>query len=138
MAATVVAPSVMTPHQIQSALNGAVPSDRVLIRPIDLIAWASDASFYRIIPKAVIQTQSLDEIRALFAFSHQTRIPMTFRAAGTSLSGQAISDGLLVEVARNWRDLQVEDGGKTIRLQPGVHRRARQSGAGSLRRQDRS
>ena len=45
---------------------------------------------------------------------------MTFRAAGSSLSGQSISDGLLVEVARHWRNLQVEDGGKRIRVQPGV------------------
>ena len=45
---------------------------------------------------------------------------MTFRAAGTSLSGQAISDGLLVEVARNFRDLQVLENGGKIRVQPGV------------------
>ncbi len=120
MAATLVVPSQMSSHEIQSALSGLVSSDRVLIRPIELIAWASDASFYRLIPKAVVQTQSLDEIRALFVFSQQTGIPMTFRAAGTSLSGQAVSDGLLVEVARNWRDLRVEEGGKRIRLQPGV------------------
>ena len=120
MAATLVAPSELSSEEIQSALNGLIPSNRVLVRPIDLIAWASDASFYRLIPKAVIQTKTVDEIRALFAFSHQTRIPMTFRSGGTSLSGQAVSDGLLVETARNWRDLQVEDGGKTIRLQPGV------------------
>ena len=44
---------------------------------------------------------------------------MTFRAAGSSLSGQSISDGLLVEVARHWRDLKVEDGGKKIRFSPG-------------------
>ncbi len=110
----------MTSHEIQSALNGFVPSERILVRPIELIAWASDASFYRMIPKAVVQTQNVEEIRALFAFSQQNRIPMTFRAAGTSLSGQAISDGLLVEVARNWRDLRVEESGKQIRLQPGV------------------
>jgi D-lactate dehydrogenase len=120
VAATLVAPSELSSEEIRSALNGLIPSNRVLVRPIDLIAWASDASFYRLIPKAVIQTKTVDEIRALFAFSHQTRIPMTFRSGGTSLSGQAVSDGLLVETARNWRDLQVEDGGKTIRLQPGV------------------
>jgi len=45
---------------------------------------------------------------------------MTFRAAGTSLSGQSLSDGLLVDIARHWRTLKVEDGGKQIRLQPGV------------------
>src|ERR1700758_3029738 len=120
MGGRVGAPSAKTPHEIQSALNAVVPSDRVLIRPIELIAWASDASFYRMIPKAVVQTQSLEEIHALFAFSRQSRIPMTFRAAGTSLSGQSISDGLLVEVARHWRELWVEEGGRKIRLQPGV------------------
>jgi len=120
MAATLVAPTALSSQEIQSALQASVPGDRVLIRPIELIAWASDASFYRMIPKAVVQTKTLDEVRALFAFSRETRVPMTFRAAGTSLSGQAISDGLLVEVARNWRELWVEDGGRTIRLQPGV------------------
>ena len=45
---------------------------------------------------------------------------MTFRAAGTSLSGQAVSDGILVEVARHWRDVKVEAEGKRVRVQPGV------------------
>ena len=120
MAATLLAPAEISSKEIQLALNGFIPSERILVRPIDLIAWASDASFYRLIPKAVVQAQSLDEIRALFEFSQQTRIPMTFRAAGTSLSGQSISDGLLVEVARNWRDVRVEESGKKIRVQPGV------------------
>jgi len=120
VAATQLTPVELSSEEIQLALGGFVARDRVLVRPIDLIAWASDASFYRLIPKAVVQTQSLDEVRALFAFSQQTRTPMTFRAAGTSLSGQSISDGLLVEVARNWRELQVENGGKKIRVQPGV------------------
>jgi len=120
MAATLVRPTEMSSQQIQSSLNAFMPSDRVLIRPIELIAWASDASFYRLIPKAVVQTQTIEEVRALFAFSRESRLPMTFRAAGTSLSGQSVSDGLLVEVARNWRGLWVEEGGKRIRLQPGV------------------
>ena len=110
----------LSSEEIKSSLATAIAADRVLIRPIDLIAYASDASFYRLIPKAVVQAQSVEEIRALFAFSQQTHIPMTFRAAGTSLSGQAVSDGLLVEVARNWRELRVEEGGRKIRVQPGV------------------
>jgi len=120
MATTLLAPSTMSSQEIQSALHAFMPSDRVLIRPIEVIAWASDASFYRMIPKAVVQAQNVDEIRSLFVFSRQSRIPMTFRAAGTSLSGQSVSDGLLVEVARNWRDLWVEERGARIRLQPGV------------------
>ncbi|MGA8199358.1 MAG: FAD-binding and (Fe-S)-binding domain-containing protein, partial [Candidatus Sulfotelmatobacter sp.] len=107
-------------EEIKSELAAAVDASRILIRPIELVAYASDASFYRLIPKAVVQADGVDEIRALFAFSRQHRIPMTFRAAGTSLSGQSISDGLLVDIARHWRILNVEDGGRQIRVQPGV------------------
>ena len=120
MSTTVLAPAQLSSEQIKSSLATAIAADRVLIRPIDLIAYAADASFYRLIPKAVVQAQTVEEVRALFAFSQQVQIPMTFRAAGTSLSGQAISDGLLVEVARNWRGLSVEDAGRKIRVQPGV------------------
>ena len=120
MAVAVIAPLQITSEEIKAELSPSIEAGRVLIRPIDLIAYASDASFYRLIPKAVVQTQGLDEIRTLFAYSRQQRIPLTFRAAGTSLSGQSISDGLLVDVARNWREVKVEDGGRQIRVQPGV------------------
>ncbi|HWT83846.1 MAG TPA: FAD-binding oxidoreductase, partial [Candidatus Methylomirabilis sp.] len=93
---------------------------RVLTRPIDRIAYASDASFYRLIPKAVVLPRSIREVQSLFRLSHEHRIPLTFRAAGTSLSGQAVTDGILVEVAKNWRQISVEDNGKRVRVQPGV------------------
>ena len=93
---------------------------RVLTRPIDRIAFASDASVYRMVPQAVVLARGVEEIQALFRFSREHRIPMTFRAAGTSLSGQAVTDGILVEVARYWREARVEAGGRRIRVQPGV------------------
>ena len=113
-------PRKSRPNKSSRRWPATIAANRILIRPIDLIAFASDASFYRLIPKAVVQAQNVKEIQALFAFSQQMQIPMTFRAAGTSLSGQSISDGLLVEVARNWRELRVEEGGRKIRVQPGV------------------
>jgi D-lactate dehydrogenase len=120
MATTTLAPSQVSPEEIKSALASSISSERILSRPIDRIAYASDASFYRLIPKAVVQARSVQEIQALFAYSHKENLPLTFRAAGTSLSGQSISDGLLVEVARHWRGLWVEDGGNKLRVQPGV------------------
>ncbi|MBS1876861.1 MAG: FAD-binding oxidoreductase [Acidobacteria bacterium] len=105
---------------IQSELAAIVEADRVLTRPIDLISYASDASFYRLVPRAVVQSRNVEEIRNLFAFSQRAGIPMTFRSAGTSLSGQAVTDGLLIDTARHWRGLWVEDGGRRIRVQPGV------------------
>jgi D-lactate dehydrogenase len=105
---------------LRHSLEAIVGPDRVLDRPVDLIAFASDASFYRLIPKAVVLAASTEEVRALFAFSHAQRIPMTFRAAGTSLSGQAVTDGIMVEVARNWRGIKVLEGGAKVWVQPGV------------------
>ncbi len=105
---------------LRDALAAIVGPDRVLDRPVDLIAFAADASFYRLIPKAVAFASSIEEVRSLFRLSHDLKVPMTFRAAGTSLSGQSISDGILVEVARNWRSLQVLEGGAKVKVQPGV------------------
>ena len=105
---------------LHADLARVVGAERVLARAIDRIAWASDAGFYLLVPKAVVHARSLDEVRGLFAVSRQHGVPLTFRAAGTSLSGQAITDGILVEVARGFRGLIVEDEGRKIRLQPGV------------------
>ena len=106
--------------QLLEQLTAVIDRKRVLTRPIDLIAFASDASFYRLIPKAVVLARDIAVIQALFRLSHKYRVPLTFRAAGTSLSGQAVTDGILVEVARHWRKANVEAEGKRVRVQPGV------------------
>ena len=108
------------PASIQHLLRDLIDPERILIRPIERIAFASDASFYRLIPRAVIQPTTNEEIKYLFRFSHQHRIPLVFRAGGTSLSGQAITDGILVDIGRYWRNVRVEQNGKTIRVQPGL------------------
>jgi D-lactate dehydrogenase len=110
----------VVPSWLIEELARIVPRERILDRPIDRIAFASDASFYRLIPKAVIFTESVDEVKALLEYSRRRNIPLTFRAAGTSLSGQAVSDGLLVEVARHWRQAEVLDGGRRVRVRPGM------------------
>ncbi|MFZ3262692.1 MAG: FAD-binding and (Fe-S)-binding domain-containing protein [Terriglobales bacterium] len=120
MAVATLARPALSPEQLRSMLGQVVDERRVLVRPIDLIAYASDASFYRLIPKAVVQAASEKEVAGLFQFSHDHAIPITFRAAGTSLSGQAISDGLLVEIARNFRNHQILENGRKIRVQPGL------------------
>ena len=111
--------SVM-PADLESQLRKIIEPSRVLTRPIDLIAFAADASFYRLVPKAVVLARGVEEVGDLFRFSHEHRIPLTFRAAGTSLSGQAVTDGILVEVARHWKLIKVEEEGRTVRVQPGV------------------
>jgi D-lactate dehydrogenase len=101
-------------------LERILPPERILDRPIDVAAYASDASFYRLVPRAVLRPESIAEVREIFALSRRRRVPMTFRAAGTSLSGQAITDGLLVDVGHGWRGIEPLDGGRRVRVQPGA------------------
>jgi D-lactate dehydrogenase len=92
----------------------------VLTGALDRLAFANDASVYRMVPRGVAQPASIDEVRGLFRLSHRQRIPLTFRAAGTSLSGQAVTDGILVDVSRHWRSVEVLEDGAAVRVQPGV------------------
>ena len=108
------------PVDLVAALGRCVAPERVLTRTLDRVAFASDASFYRLMPEAVVLPSSVDEVQRLFALSRERGIPLTFRAAGTSLSGQSLSDGLLVEVARHWRAAKVEDDGLRVRARPGM------------------
>ncbi|MDR3673260.1 MAG: FAD-binding and (Fe-S)-binding domain-containing protein [Holophaga sp.] len=105
---------------LRQSLQAIVGPGQVLVRTAERMAWAADAGFYRLIPRAVVFAGSVAEVQALFRLGRQTGIPVTFRAAGTSLAGQAISDGLLVEVARHWQGIQVLDGGARVKVQPGV------------------
>jgi len=105
---------------LREGLQEILPPDEILDRPIDLVAHAADASFYRLVPRAVVRPRSLADIQQLFALCRRERIPLTFRTAGTSLSGQAITDGILADVARHFRGLEVLDGGRLVRVEPGV------------------
>jgi D-lactate dehydrogenase len=110
----------MADPNLRADLERILGKDRILDRPVDRVAFAADASVYRLIPRAVVFPRTVAEVQGLFAYSRASGLPMTFRAAGTSLSGQAVSDGLLVEVARWWRRVEVLDGGARVRVQPGA------------------
>ena len=67
-----------------------------------------------------MRPRDLEEVRALLAFARANGRHLTFRTAGTSLSGQALSDDILVELAPLWRESRVLDGGARVWTQPGV------------------
>jgi D-lactate dehydrogenase len=83
-------------------------------------AFANDAGPYLLIPQAVLQPKDEDEIRRIFIASREKRIPICFRAGGTSLSGQSVTDGWLVDIGRHWRKIESLDGGMRVRVQPGA------------------
>jgi D-lactate dehydrogenase len=105
---------------LQAQLSQIIHPSRVHSRLIDRIAYANDASYFRLVPQAVVQPNSISEIQSLFKFTQQNKIPMTFRAAGTSLSGQAVTDGILVDISKHWGNYSVEDNKELIRFQPGI------------------
>ncbi|HEX6887552.1 MAG TPA: FAD-binding and (Fe-S)-binding domain-containing protein, partial [Candidatus Nanopelagicales bacterium] len=94
--------------------------DVVLTSTSDLVRYATDASPYRMFPQAVVLSRSIADVQEVLGYAHRRGIPVTFRAAGTSLSGQAQGDGILLEVQRNWIGCTVEDGGRTLRSRPGT------------------
>ena len=106
--------------ELATELRAILPADRVLTRWIDRVAYANDASVYRLVPRAVVFPTTVAEVQALFRFGRDRRVPIVFRAAGTSLSGQAVTDGILVVVSRHWRRVEIEDAGWRVRVEPGV------------------
>lgn len=73
-----------------------IPKDRIYTDELRLLAWGTDAGFYRLIPKIVIRAKDENEVSRLLALADKYTLPVTFRAAGTSLSGQSISDSILI------------------------------------------
>ena len=87
---------------------------------IQRLAWGTDAGFYRLIPEQVLHPADEQQVQQIIARAHREGKHITFRAAGTSLSGQAISDSLLVVCGKKWEHYQVHDNGQTVTLQPGI------------------
>ncbi|KJH83323.1 FAD-binding and (Fe-S)-binding domain-containing protein [Stutzerimonas stutzeri] len=108
------------PNDFLVAVEQLIPAQRRFDDPLSTLAFGTDASFYRLIPKLVVRVESEAEVVGLLKLAHTQRVPVTFRAAGTSLSGQAISDSVLIVLGDNWNGREIRNGGERIRLQPGV------------------
>ena len=89
-------------------------------RLIDRLAYAHDASMYRLVPKAISRPKNESDVISILKYANETQTPLTFRAGGTSLSGQSISEGIIAEIIRGWQDYKILDNGNSIFLEPGV------------------
>ena len=108
------------PAAFLAAVERLIPPERRFDDPLSTLAFGTDASFYRLIPKLVVRVESEAEVVGLLQLASAERVSVTFRAAGTSLSGQAISDSVLIVLGDNWNGREVRGDGLQIRLQPGV------------------
>ena len=101
-------------------LTSTIDKNRIFHDPLYTLAFGTDASFYRLIPKIVIKAKDESEVSLILRETSRLSLPVTFRAAGTSLSGQAISDSVLIIAGEGWKNFRIEDNGLKIRLQPGL------------------
>ena len=97
-----------------------IPKEQMFCDPLTTLAFGTDASFYRLVPKIVIRATNVRHVRNILFAAHEMEIPVTFRAAGTSLSGQSISDSVLVVVSHGFEHYSISTRGERITLEPGI------------------
>jgi D-lactate dehydrogenase len=111
----------VSPPALISALQGVLSGDgQVRYRATDRLKMAHDASHFALVPSVVVTPQNGADVGRLFAVAAGQGVPLTFRSGGTSLSGQAGTDGILVDTRRHFRDIEILDGGARVRVGPGA------------------
>ena len=103
-----------------TSISQIIDKDSLYTDDLRRLAWGTDAGFYRLIPQLVVRSKSENEVAEILKAASLHYVPVTFRAAGTSLSGQAVSDSVLVVAGKHWESISTDDGGLTVTLQPGV------------------
>ncbi len=101
-------------------LSRELGPEQVRSRPLDLAALSHDASHFLLRPRVAVIARDGGDVAAAMAVARRHGVPVTFRAGGTSLSGQAGTDGVLVDVRRRFRGFEILDGGARVRCEPGV------------------
>lgn len=97
-----------------------VPKNALYTDELRRFAWGTDAGFYRLVPKIVIRSSNEKEVSKILEAASKFDVPVTFRAAGTSLSGQSVSDSVLIVAGKNWERYKVSDDASEITLEPGI------------------
>ncbi|MCM1033067.1 MAG: FAD-binding oxidoreductase [Odoribacter sp.] len=103
-----------------AAISSFIPSKRIYTDELRTLAWGTDAGFYRMIPKIVVRANDEYEVARLLREANRLEVPVTFRASGTSLSGQAITDSVLIVIDRSWNKYEISPDAEFITMQPGI------------------
>ncbi|MFD3677931.1 FAD-binding and (Fe-S)-binding domain-containing protein [Streptomyces sp. NPDC058613] len=109
-----------TPEPLRTELTELLGAEKVLWKVSDLVRYASDASPYRFVPQVVVVAEDIDDISAVLSYAHGRQREVVFRAAGTSLNGQAQGKDILMDVRRHWAGVEVLDEGRRARIRPGT------------------
>ncbi len=107
-------------ERLSRELLAFIPHARLIDDPLRTLTYGTDASFYRLIPKLVVKVETEEEVSRVLRLARTHGTPITFRAAGTSVSGQAVTDSLLMVLGNEWQGHEISPDASEIRLQPGV------------------
>ena len=107
-------------NEFLSELRRFMPAKRIYTDELRTLGWGTDASFYRQIPKVVLRSDGEEEISKIVKLCEKHKLPFTFRAAGTSLSGQSCTDSVLIVAGKHWEKYELGENQESIKLQPGI------------------
>ncbi|MDY0313633.1 MAG: FAD-binding oxidoreductase, partial [Bacteroidales bacterium] len=106
--------------QILEALKQEIQGE-VKLDNIYKILYSTDASAYREIPKAIVYPKNKDDLISIIKFANKNNLSLIPRAAGTSLAGQVVGNGIIVDISRSFNNiLEINKSEKWVKLEPGV------------------
>lgn len=111
------------PSSLLTDLLEALGESKVSQDPLDLAAVAPDASHYLLTPSVLVRAGSTSDVAAAMAAAKRHKVAVNFRSGGTSLSGQGLTNGVMVDARRSFRGIEVLDGGRKVRPAWGDDRR---------------
>ncbi len=120
---TSAAPALILPEKsraIGNDLRRKLGADKVKDDFPTITAYSVDASIYKVVPKAVVQAETEDDIAETVAYAVSAGVPITPRAAGTNLTGSAVGEGIILDCGRMKRILELNVEEKWVRVQPGL------------------
>jgi D-lactate dehydrogenase len=94
--------------------------DQITDSLFDRVSIANDASHYLLTPTMVAKPKTAQQISEIFKITQKHDLGITFRSGGTSLSGQSVTDSLLVDTRKNFKEIEVLENGLKVRVQPGL------------------
>jgi D-lactate dehydrogenase len=101
-------------------LTQILPPKQVITDSLRRLAYGTDASFYRLTPEVIAVVESEEEVQALMQATRTAGRPVTFRAAGTSLSGQAVTSSVLALIGEGFATCEIGPDAATVRVGPGI------------------
>ena len=101
-------------------LRQHLPDNQIIVDEIRRLAYGTDASFYRLIPEVITVIETENDLKTVLTAARQNQRPVTFRAAGTSLSGQAITDGILALIGEGFATCEISGDATQVKAGPGI------------------